>query len=220
MPFTAFSSRRKNEHITAQLLVRRVKRLNPTPSTSSSAGADGAAHDSGEQGELIAAYRYDAVFTDNPLRLVQAEKAHRGHAIIEQVHADRRSGPLTHLPSGSFAASAPNTRIRIAAASCGMDMVMTPQRTSGTFTASGWPVSANPGHRTRPSHPSPRTRRRSRSGTNSSTRTPTPHVLATADGQEGPLLGQVHGDHHVLKILSRPPRWRVCRVKLDALDNA
>src|SRR5674536_200391 len=35
----------------------------------------------------------------------QAEKTHRAHAIIEQVHADLRSGPLAHLPSGSFAAN-------------------------------------------------------------------------------------------------------------------
>ena len=33
------------------------------------------------------------------------EKHHRGHAIIEQVHADLRSGPLAHLPSGSVAAN-------------------------------------------------------------------------------------------------------------------
>jgi hypothetical protein len=39
------------------------------------------------------------VFTDSPLPLVQAEKTHRAHAIIEQVHADLRSGPLAHLPS-------------------------------------------------------------------------------------------------------------------------
>ena len=197
MPFTAFSSRRKNEHITAQLLVRRVKRLNPTPSTSSSAGADGAAHDSGEQGELIAAYRYDAVFTDNPLRLVQAEKVHRGHAIIEQVHADWRSGPLTHLPSGSFAASAPNTRIRIGPASCGMDMVMTPQQPSGTFTASGWPVSANPGHPTRPSDPSPRTLPAAPLRHELLDTDAPPQVLTIADWQKRAFVGRAHGDHHV-----------------------
>jgi len=46
-----------------------------------------------------------AVFTDSPLILVQAEKTHRGHAIIEQVHADLKQGPLAHLPSGSFQAN-------------------------------------------------------------------------------------------------------------------
>ncbi len=34
--------------------------------------------------------------------LVQAEKTHRAHAIIEQVHADLKHGPLAHLPSASF----------------------------------------------------------------------------------------------------------------------
>jgi hypothetical protein len=36
---------------------------------------------------------------------VVADKAHRGHAIIEQVHADLKAGPLAHLPSGNFAAN-------------------------------------------------------------------------------------------------------------------
>jgi len=51
------------------------------------------------------ASRRTAVFTDSPLILVQAEKTHRGHAIIEQVHADLKHGPLAHLPSGSFQAN-------------------------------------------------------------------------------------------------------------------
>ena len=37
--------------------------------------------------------------------MLQAEKAHRGHAIIEQVIADLKSGALAQLPSGSFAAN-------------------------------------------------------------------------------------------------------------------
>jgi Transposase DDE domain group 1 len=99
VPFTAFTSRRIAEHISGRLIVRRVKRLNPTAKTAPSvAGGD-------RQGELFALYRYHAVFTDSPLTLVQAEKTHRAHAIIEQVHADLRSGPLAHLPSGSFAAN-------------------------------------------------------------------------------------------------------------------
>jgi Transposase DDE domain group 1 len=36
---------------------------------------------------------------------VQAEAEHRRHAIIEQVHADLKNGPLAHLPSGMFAAN-------------------------------------------------------------------------------------------------------------------
>jgi len=45
------------------------------------------------------------VFTDSPLSMLQAEKSHRAHAIVEQVIADLKSGALAHLPSGSFAAN-------------------------------------------------------------------------------------------------------------------
>jgi hypothetical protein len=92
VPFTAFTSRRKADHITARLVVRRVKRLNPD---SVPVG----------QGELFSAYRYHAVFTDSPQPMLEAEKTHRAHAVIEQVHADLKAGPLAHLPSGSFAAN-------------------------------------------------------------------------------------------------------------------
>ncbi len=37
---------------------------------------------------------------------MQAEKAHREHAIVEQVIADLKNGPLAHLPSGVFTANA------------------------------------------------------------------------------------------------------------------
>jgi len=43
-----------------------------------------------------------AVFTDNPLPMLQADTAHRGHAIVEHVIADLKNGPLAHLPSGHF----------------------------------------------------------------------------------------------------------------------
>jgi hypothetical protein len=94
--FTAFTSRRSGEHISGRLLVRRVKRLTAIATTKTTAG---------EQQELFTAYRYHAVFTDSPLTLVQAEKTHREHAIIEQVIADVKQGPLAHLPSGSFHAN-------------------------------------------------------------------------------------------------------------------
>jgi hypothetical protein len=90
--FTAFTSRRKCDHITARLIVRRVKRLNPG---SVPAG----------QGELFTAWRYHAVFTDSPQPMLAAEITHRQHAIVEQVNADLKAGPLAHLPSGSFAAN-------------------------------------------------------------------------------------------------------------------
>ena len=91
--FTAFTSRPKREQVTGRLIVRRVRRLNPkTPA--------------GEQSELFTAWRYHAVFTDSPMSMLQAEAQHRGHAIIEQVIADLKSGPLAHLPSGKFTANA------------------------------------------------------------------------------------------------------------------
>ena len=37
---------------------------------------------------------------------VAADKTHRGHAIIEQVHADLKNSALAHLPSGVFTANA------------------------------------------------------------------------------------------------------------------
>jgi len=89
--FTGFTGRRQSEHITARLIVRRVKRL---PVAGTPAG----------QGELFTAHRHHAVFTDSPLALLEAETSHRGHAIVEQVIADLNKGPLAHLPSGSFAA--------------------------------------------------------------------------------------------------------------------
>lgn len=54
------------------------------------------------QNPLFTVYRHHAVFTDSPLPLVAAEKAHRAHARIEQVIADLKNGPLAHLPSGHF----------------------------------------------------------------------------------------------------------------------
>jgi hypothetical protein len=92
VPYTAFGSRTKTRAITARLIVRRVRDLNPR----AAAG----------QGELFAAWRYHAVFTDSPFVMPQAEGDHRDHALVEQVFADLASGPLAHLPSGHFAANA------------------------------------------------------------------------------------------------------------------
>jgi hypothetical protein len=89
IPYTAFASK-KNHRTTARLVVRRVKDQNIPPG----------------QDELFTAWRYHAVFTDNPQPLVNAEACHRDHAIIEQVISDLSDGPLAHLPSGSFAANA------------------------------------------------------------------------------------------------------------------
>ena len=71
-----------------------MKRLNPTSATGQ------------VQDELFAGYRYHGVFTDSPLPMLDAEACHRRHAIIEQVIADLKGGPLAHLPSGLFTANA------------------------------------------------------------------------------------------------------------------
>jgi Transposase DDE domain group 1 len=92
VPYTAFTSARKGQAITARLIVRRVRDLNKQ----APAG----------QGELFPAWRYHAVFTDSPFELVQAEAQHRDHAIVEQVFADLSDGPLAHMPSGFFPANA------------------------------------------------------------------------------------------------------------------
>ncbi|MFE8957381.1 IS1380 family transposase [Streptomyces althioticus] len=91
--YTAFTGKAKKYRTTARLLVRRVKRLNPT------SVPDG-------QGELFATWRFHAVFTDTTLALVEAEADHRRHAIVEQVFADLEDSALGHLPSGKFTANA------------------------------------------------------------------------------------------------------------------
>jgi hypothetical protein len=92
--FTAFTGRRKAEHVTCRLIVRRVKRLQPLTS------------DGTVQGELFATYRYHAFITNSALGTVEADQRHRDHAIIEQVIAELKDGPLAHLPSGKYAANA------------------------------------------------------------------------------------------------------------------
>jgi len=86
--FTAFLSPIADQ-VTARLIVRRVKRLNPR-----------------HQDELLPGYRHHGVFTDNPMPLIQAEACHRDHALVEQVIADLKDGALAHAPSGVFTANA------------------------------------------------------------------------------------------------------------------
>lgn len=93
VPFTAFTGRRKTEHVTARLIVRRVRRLNPRSVAP-------------RQSALFAAYRFHAVFTDSTEPMLDAEATHRDHAIVEQVIADLKNSALAHLPSGKFTANA------------------------------------------------------------------------------------------------------------------
>ncbi|GAA3784586.1 hypothetical protein GCM10022206_25050 [Streptomyces chiangmaiensis] len=44
--------------------------------------------------------------TDSPFPLVEAERCHRAHAIVEQVFANLEDSALGHLPSGKFTANA------------------------------------------------------------------------------------------------------------------
>ncbi|MBV9024433.1 MAG: IS1380 family transposase [Streptomycetaceae bacterium] len=90
--YTAFTSRKKSEQVTARLIVRRVKRLNAEVTQG--------------QGELFTTWRYHPVFTDSPFPMLEAELDHRRHAVVEQAIADGKSGLLAHLPSGDFQANA------------------------------------------------------------------------------------------------------------------
>ncbi|BAH51132.1 putative transposase [Rhodococcus opacus B4] len=61
------------------------------------------------QGTLFDIWRFHAFFTTtdpDDLDTVDADKTHRQHAIIEQVHADLKNSALAHLPSNSFSANA------------------------------------------------------------------------------------------------------------------
>ena len=58
------------------------------------------------QQTLFDTWRFHAFFTTTDLDTVTADKTHRGHAIIEQVHADLKDSALAHLPSGRFTANA------------------------------------------------------------------------------------------------------------------
>ncbi|MFZ2175213.1 MAG: IS1380 family transposase [Rhodococcus sp. (in: high G+C Gram-positive bacteria)] len=95
IPFTAFTSQKKAHHIPGRLVVRRIPDLRPPK-------------DKG-QGALFDVWRFHAFFTTtdpDDLDTVAADKTHRQHAVIEQVHADLKNSALAHLPSNSFSANA------------------------------------------------------------------------------------------------------------------
>jgi hypothetical protein len=94
--FTAFAAQKKSEHVPGRLVVRRIPDFN---AEKKAAG----------QGTLFDVWRFHAFFTTADPAIhdtVAADKTHRGHAIIEQVHADLKSSALAHLPSGVFNANA------------------------------------------------------------------------------------------------------------------
>ncbi|MGI8522194.1 MAG: IS1380 family transposase [Nocardioides sp.] len=90
--FVAFTSKKKREQVGCRLVVRRVKRLNPVGGGT-------------EQGELFDAYRHHAFVTNSTLGTVEADARHRDHAVIEQVIAELKDGPMAHLPSGKKTAN-------------------------------------------------------------------------------------------------------------------
>jgi hypothetical protein len=94
VPYTAFAGHRR-ERLPGRLVVRRIPDLNPR-------GKEG-------QDPLFTTWRFHAFFTSTDpevLDTVAADKMHRAHAIIEQVHADLKNSALAHLPSGKFTANA------------------------------------------------------------------------------------------------------------------
>jgi len=93
--FTAFASQKKTHHIPGRLIVRRIPDLRPKK-------------DQGQR-QLFDVWRFHAFFTTTTvtdLDTVAADKLHRHHAIIEQVHADLKNSALAHTPSGQFCANA------------------------------------------------------------------------------------------------------------------
>ncbi|ELB86602.1 transposase, IS4 [Rhodococcus wratislaviensis IFP 2016] len=95
IPFTAFASQRKAHRIPGRLVVRRIPDLRPKKDQ--------------DQGTLFDIWRFHAFFTTTDptdLDSVAADKLHRHHAVIEQVHADLKNSALAHLPSGRFTANA------------------------------------------------------------------------------------------------------------------
>jgi hypothetical protein len=90
--YTAFTSKPKAQRVTARLIVRRVKRLNPNTAPAG-------------QSELFSVYRHHAVFTNSTEPMLTAEAHHRDHAIVEQVIADLKSSALKHFPSSRYDAN-------------------------------------------------------------------------------------------------------------------
>ena len=96
MPFTAFTSKKKSLQATGRLVIRRVPEKN---AKKLAAGQD----------TIFDVYRHHGFFTtisSKTLDTVAADQVHRQHAVIEQVNAELKAGPLAHMPSGRFQANA------------------------------------------------------------------------------------------------------------------
>ena len=97
IPFTAFAAQKKTDHVPGRLVVRRIPDFNAEKNKAAG------------QHTLFDVWRFHAFFTTadpDLLDTVAADKNHRGHAVIEQIHADLKNSALAHLPSGVFTANA------------------------------------------------------------------------------------------------------------------
>ena len=97
IPYLAFAAQKKTNRVPGRLVVRRIPDVNAKAKVAAG------------QGTLFDLWRFHAFFTTVPadvMDTVTADKTHRGHAVIEQVHADLKNSALAHLPSGKFAANA------------------------------------------------------------------------------------------------------------------
>ena len=95
--FTAFAAQPKTDQVPGRLIVRRIPDFQAEK------------HRAASQDGLFDVWRFHAFFTTTDpavLDTVTADKTHRRHAIIEQVHADLKNSALAHLPSGVFTANA------------------------------------------------------------------------------------------------------------------
>ncbi len=95
--FTAFAAQPKADQVDGRLIVRRIPDFQADK------------HRANGQDGLFDVWRFHAFFTTTDpdlLDTVTADKIHRQHAIIEQVHADLKGSALAHLPSGVFTANA------------------------------------------------------------------------------------------------------------------
>ncbi len=97
IPFIAFQSQARAHHVPGRLVVRRIPDANVPK------------REKEGQNGLFDIWRFHAFFTTQPvgeIGTVAADKQHRAHAVIEQVHADLKASAAAHMPSGMFTANA------------------------------------------------------------------------------------------------------------------
>ena len=90
-PLSAFSNRRKAEHVEGRLVVRTIPKLNPKKSEG--------------RPPLLDSNRFHALLTASRLDTVTADKTHRAHAIVEQINADVTDSALANPTSRIFTAN-------------------------------------------------------------------------------------------------------------------